>query len=97
MKTQTPVPGEGPEVDGQEPCKAQPLPTPEEKMRQQAQAVLTDIIPINVTGKTPPPHNCPKNVSASKVRLMLRLIQLTLVREVAWIETLIPKGKCRVR
>lgn len=27
-----------------------PLPTPEEKMRLQAQSVATDIIPINVTG-----------------------------------------------
>ncbi|XP_077207548.1 NHS-like protein 1 isoform X3 [Paroedura picta] len=29
--------------------KSLPLPTPEEKMRQQAQAVQTDVIPINVT------------------------------------------------
>ncbi|KAM3856604.1 NHS-like protein 1 isoform 4-T4 [Vipera latastei] len=29
--------------------KSLPLPTPEEKMRQQAQAVPTDVIPINVT------------------------------------------------
>ncbi|XP_036437750.1 NHS-like protein 1 isoform X2 [Colossoma macropomum] len=50
MKAQTLVQGEGSEVDGQEPCfKAPPLPTPEEKMRQQAQAILTDIVPINVT------------------------------------------------
>ncbi|XP_017538170.1 NHS-like protein 1 isoform X4 [Pygocentrus nattereri] len=50
MKAQTPVQGEGSEVDGQELCfKAPPLPTPEEKMRQQAQAILTDIVPINVT------------------------------------------------
>nr|XP_055027600.1 NHS-like protein 1 isoform X2 [Misgurnus anguillicaudatus] len=28
-----------------------PLPTPEEKMRLQAQTVLTDIIPINITGE----------------------------------------------
>ncbi|XP_055043207.2 NHS-like protein 1 isoform X9 [Misgurnus anguillicaudatus] len=40
-------------VDGQTPCtKAAHLPTPEEKMRQQAQAVPTDIVPINVTGET---------------------------------------------
>ncbi|XP_036437752.1 NHS-like protein 1 isoform X4 [Colossoma macropomum] len=52
MKAQTLVQGEGSEVDGQEPCfKAPPLPTPEEKMRQQAQAILTDIVPINVTAK----------------------------------------------
>ncbi|KAL4623914.1 NHS-like protein 1 [Arapaima gigas] len=31
--------------------KTLPLPTPEEKMRQQAQCVLADIIPINVTGE----------------------------------------------
>lgn len=38
------------EVDGQE-SRFKPLPTPEEKMRQQAQAIMTDIVPINVTGK----------------------------------------------
>ncbi|KAH0622341.1 hypothetical protein JD844_024555 [Phrynosoma platyrhinos] len=31
--------------------KSLPLPTPEEKMRQQAEAVQTDVIPINVTGE----------------------------------------------
>lgn len=31
--------------------KSLPLPTPEEKMRQQAQAVQTDVVPINVTGR----------------------------------------------
>ncbi|XP_060790074.1 NHS-like protein 1 isoform X2 [Neoarius graeffei] len=31
--------------------KCLPLPTPEEKMRQQAQSVTTDIIPINITGE----------------------------------------------
>ncbi|KAM4787286.1 NHS-like protein 1 isoform 9-T9 [Cyanocitta cristata] len=31
--------------------KSLPLPTPEEKMRQQAQAVQTDVVPINVTGE----------------------------------------------
>ncbi|XP_042303340.1 NHS-like protein 1 isoform X2 [Sceloporus undulatus] len=31
--------------------KSLPLPTPEEKMREQAQAVQTDVIPINVTGE----------------------------------------------
>lgn len=30
--------------------KCLPLPTPEEKMRQQAQSVTTDIVPINITG-----------------------------------------------
>ncbi|KAM4529150.1 NHS-like protein 1 isoform 3-T3 [Fundulus diaphanus] len=30
--------------------KAAPLPTPEEKMRQVAQAVPTDVVPINITG-----------------------------------------------
>ncbi|XP_053344867.1 NHS-like protein 1 isoform X3 [Clarias gariepinus] len=39
------------EVDGQE-SRFKPLPTPEEKMRQQAQAIMTDIVPINVTGMT---------------------------------------------
>ncbi|XP_069552695.1 NHS-like protein 1 isoform X2 [Brachyistius frenatus] len=39
------------EVDGQVIWnKAPPLPTPEEKMRQAAQAVPTDIVAINVTG-----------------------------------------------
>lgn len=27
------------------------LPTPEERMRQQAQAVSADIVPINITGR----------------------------------------------
>ncbi|MCJ8736973.1 hypothetical protein PDJAM_G00018520 [Pangasius djambal] len=31
--------------------KCLPLPTPEEKMRQQAQSVTTDIVPINITGE----------------------------------------------
>lgn len=52
MRAQSPAQVEGVEVDGQmSRSKAPPLPTPEEKMRQQAQAVLTDIVPINVTGK----------------------------------------------
>lgn len=43
--------GEMADVDGQVVwTKAPPLPTPEEKMRQAAQAVGTDIVPINVTG-----------------------------------------------
>ncbi|XP_051954675.1 NHS-like protein 1 isoform X2 [Xyrauchen texanus] len=53
MREQSSAQGEGVEVDGQGPqTKSPPLPTPEEKMRQQAQAILTDIIPINVTGET---------------------------------------------
>ncbi|XP_053566641.1 NHS-like protein 1 isoform X3 [Bombina bombina] len=32
--------------------KALPLPTPEEKMRQEAQSIQTDVIPINVTAGT---------------------------------------------
>ncbi|XP_035380479.1 LOW QUALITY PROTEIN: NHS-like protein 1 [Electrophorus electricus] len=48
MRAQTPVQREGPEVDGQE-LRYKTLPTPEEKMRQQAQAIVTDIVPINVT------------------------------------------------
>ncbi|XP_018422830.1 PREDICTED: NHS-like protein 1 [Nanorana parkeri] len=31
--------------------KSLPLPTPEEKMRQEAQAIQTDMVPINVTGE----------------------------------------------
>lgn len=43
--------GEMSDVDGQVVWnKATPLPTPEEKMRLAAQAVPTDIVPINVTG-----------------------------------------------
>lgn len=50
MRAHTALKDEGAEVDGQESCFT-PLPTPEEKMRQQAEAILTDIVPINVTGK----------------------------------------------
>ncbi|XP_047429409.1 NHS-like protein 1 isoform X3 [Mugil cephalus] len=51
MRSQTPLGGEASDVDGQVVWnKAAPLPTPEEKMRQAAQAVPTDIVPINVTG-----------------------------------------------
>ena len=55
MRPQTPQGGggeeEGSEVDGQVIWnKAAPLPTPEEKMRQAAKAVPTDIVAINVTG-----------------------------------------------
>ncbi|XP_067240083.1 NHS-like protein 1 isoform X3 [Chanodichthys erythropterus] len=53
MRAQNSTQEEGVEVDGQmSRSKAPPLPTPEEKMRQQAQAVLTDIVPIDVTGET---------------------------------------------
>lgn len=56
MRPQTPQAGgeegEGSEVDGQVIWnKATHLPTPEEKMRQAAKAVPTDIVAINVTGK----------------------------------------------
>lgn len=44
--------GEGFELDNQMWNKAAPLPTPEEKMRQTAKAVPTDIVPINITGMT---------------------------------------------
>ncbi|XP_034556001.1 LOW QUALITY PROTEIN: NHS-like protein 1 [Notolabrus celidotus] len=55
MRPQTPLggseAGEGSEVDGQVVrIKGHPLPTPEEKMRQTAKAVPTDIVAINVTG-----------------------------------------------
>ncbi|XP_068197935.1 NHS-like protein 1 isoform X3 [Antennarius striatus] len=53
MRPQTPLGegAEGSEVDGQVAwTKATPLPTPEEKMRQTAKAVPTDIVPINITG-----------------------------------------------
>lgn len=55
MRPQTPQgrgeEGEVSEIDGQLVWnKSMPLPTPEEKMRQAAQAVPTDIVPINVTG-----------------------------------------------
>ncbi|XP_062858598.1 NHS-like protein 1 [Trichomycterus rosablanca] len=53
MRVQTPVQGQAAEVDGQKSqLKSMPLPTPEEKMRQQAKAVPTDIVPINITGDT---------------------------------------------
>lgn len=55
--------GEMLEVDGQMVWnKAVPLPTPEERMRQAAQAVPTDIVPINVTG-IPPIKTHPANLS----------------------------------
>uniref|UniRef100_UPI00398E5306 NHS-like protein 1 isoform X2 n=1 Tax=Pristiophorus japonicus TaxID=55135 RepID=UPI00398E5306 len=52
-RSKTPVPGDLSEIDVQTNwTKALPLPTPEERMRQQAQAVQTDVIPINVTGES---------------------------------------------
>ncbi|XP_071388370.1 NHS-like protein 1 [Centroberyx affinis] len=55
MRPQTPQGGEGEELEADRQvvwarAKAAPLPTPEERMRQAAQAVPTDIVPINVTG-----------------------------------------------
>lgn len=51
MRSQSPRQVEGVEVDGKRSRTKPPhLPTPEEKMRQQAKSVLTDIVPINVTG-----------------------------------------------
>ncbi|XP_076129223.1 NHS-like protein 1 [Alosa pseudoharengus] len=62
MRAQTPVQGEGPDtVDAPSSTKGPALPTPEQRMRQQAQAVITDIVPINVTGErylqTTPTHS----------------------------------------
>ncbi|XP_059504729.1 NHS-like protein 1 isoform X2 [Stegostoma tigrinum] len=52
-RSKTPVPSDLSEIDVQTNwTKALPLPTPEEKMRQQAQAVQSDVIPINVTGES---------------------------------------------
>uniref|UniRef100_A0ABM5G3C5 NHS-like protein 1 isoform X4 n=1 Tax=Pogona vitticeps TaxID=103695 RepID=A0ABM5G3C5_9SAUR len=51
-RPRTPVSNEFSDIDTQTNwTKSLPLPTPEEKMRQQAQAVQTDVIPINVTGE----------------------------------------------
>lgn len=56
MRPQTPLGegGEGSEVDGKVVWRKvmPPLPTPEEKMRQTAKAVPTDIVAINITGMT---------------------------------------------
>ncbi|GCC32973.1 hypothetical protein chiPu_0011437 [Chiloscyllium punctatum] len=52
-RSKTPVPGDLSEIDVQTNwTKALPLPTPEERMRQQAQAVQSDVVPINVTGES---------------------------------------------
>ncbi|XP_064913224.1 NHS-like protein 1 isoform X4 [Columba livia] len=49
-RPKTPVPNELSDINTQTNwTKSLPLPTPEEKMRQQAQAVQTDVVPINVT------------------------------------------------
>ncbi|XP_034274792.1 NHS-like protein 1 isoform X3 [Pantherophis guttatus] len=49
-RPKTPTPDELSDINTQTNwTKSLPLPTPEEKMRQQAQAVPTDVIPINVT------------------------------------------------
>lgn len=51
-RPKTPTPDELSDINTQTNwTKSLPLPTPEEKMRQQAQAVPTDVIPINVTGR----------------------------------------------
>ncbi|KAJ7341982.1 hypothetical protein JRQ81_008155 [Phrynocephalus forsythii] len=51
-RPRTPVSNEFSDINTQTNwTKSLPLPTPEEKMRQQAQAVQTDVIPINVTGE----------------------------------------------
>ncbi|KAM6460737.1 NHS-like protein 1 isoform 5-T5 [Liasis olivaceus] len=49
-RPKTPTPDEFSDINTQTNwTKSLPLPTPEEKMRQQAQAVPTDVVPINVT------------------------------------------------
>ncbi|XP_030412279.1 NHS-like protein 1 isoform X5 [Gopherus evgoodei] len=49
-RARTPVSNECSDINTQTNwTKSLPLPTPEEKMRQQAQAVQTDVVPINVT------------------------------------------------
>ncbi|XP_053145186.1 NHS-like protein 1 isoform X4 [Hemicordylus capensis] len=50
QRSKTPISDELSDINTQTNwTKSLPLPTPEEKMRQQAQAVQTDVIPINVT------------------------------------------------
>ncbi|XP_078412501.1 NHS-like protein 1 [Cetorhinus maximus] len=52
-RSKTPVSSDLSEIDVQTNwTKALPLPTPEERMRQQAQAVQSDVVPINVTGES---------------------------------------------
>lgn len=76
MRPQTPQEEEGiDECDGQVRCyKAPPLPTPEEKMRMQAQAVPTDVIPINVTGRPHPLAATPPIVTVVCPRLNMPTI-----------------------
>nr|XP_033792162.1 NHS-like protein 1 isoform X2 [Geotrypetes seraphini] len=52
-RPKTPVPDDLSDIHTQTNwTRSLPLPTPEEKMRQQAQAIQTDVVPINVTGET---------------------------------------------
>ena len=51
-----------------------PLPTPEEKMRRAAQSVVTDVIPINITGSSGNTHSL---LLTNRDRLlMLRLLMI---------------------
>ncbi|KAM8788347.1 NHS-like protein 1 isoform 7-T7 [Rhynchonycteris naso] len=51
-RPKTPTSGDFPDLNTQTNwAKSLPLPTPEEKMRQQAQAVQADVVPINITGE----------------------------------------------
>ncbi|XP_058880184.1 NHS-like protein 1 isoform X2 [Acipenser ruthenus] len=53
VRPKTPVLGDVSDINIQTNwTKSLPLPTPEEKMRLQAQAVQADVVPINITGKT---------------------------------------------
>ncbi|XP_048842382.1 NHS-like protein 1 isoform X2 [Brienomyrus brachyistius] len=52
VRPRTPQPADSNDAAGSGWSKTMPLPTPEERMRQQAQAVQTDIVPINITGET---------------------------------------------
>ncbi|XP_069831116.1 NHS-like protein 1 isoform X2 [Dendropsophus ebraccatus] len=49
-RPKTPVPNEFSDTHTNW-TKSLPLPTPEEKMRQEAQAIHTDVVPINITGE----------------------------------------------
>ncbi|XP_016060400.1 PREDICTED: NHS-like protein 1 isoform X2 [Miniopterus natalensis] len=51
-RPKTPTSGDFPDLNTQTNwAKSLPLPTPEEKMRQQAQTVQADVVPINITGE----------------------------------------------
>ncbi|XP_023662698.2 NHS-like protein 1 isoform X2 [Paramormyrops kingsleyae] len=52
VRPRTPQPADSNDGAGSGWSKTMPLPTPEERMRQQAQAVQTDIVPINITAVT---------------------------------------------